>query len=164
MCAALSLVVCSSAATPPEPIVTNVSFDTGRTVEVLTSRPLRGSQPGVYTAVIVMHGLGRKAMINCRRVAKAMRMAGVEGLVLAPWFKNRSDSPGTGEHFWKKSGWVQGNLSRDSRHSSARISSFAVVDRLYAELTMPGRFPGLRRIVLAGHSAGAPSPSRPTAR
>ena len=35
-----------------------------------------------------------------------------------------------------------------------RLSSFAVADRLLAELSDAKRFPNLRRIVLAGHSAG----------
>jgi hypothetical protein len=45
----------------------------------------------------------------------------------------------------------QGGLSRNT---SVRISFFTAIDRLLAHLVRSGNFPGLRRIVVVGHSAG----------
>ena len=105
------------------------------------------------------------------RITAAARASGKGAvtLVLAPKFKTADDRPGADEHVWSNDGWPSGDLSQDSKDAAGRLSSFAVVDRLVAELSDATRFPALRRVVLVGHSAGGQfvnrySGGRPTGR
>jgi hypothetical protein len=133
-----------------------LTFATGRSVAYLASAPLRESQPRVEIAIIVVHGADRddeKAFAGIIAAARASGKGPVT-LVLAPKFKAADDSPGADEHFWSNDGWPSGDLSQDAKDQAGRLSSFAVVDRLYGELADATRFPALRRVVLVGHSAG----------
>jgi hypothetical protein len=133
-----------------------LTFATGRSVAYLSSAPLREPQPQVQIAIIVVHGLDRDDESNFARITAAARATGKGPvtLVLAPKFKTAADQPGADEHVWSNDGWPSGDLSQDSKDAAVRLSSFAVVDRLVAELSDATRFPALRRVVLVGHSAG----------
>ena len=61
----------------------------------------------------------------------------------------RSSSPRT-SWIGASEGWKQGDGSK----TSPPVSSFAALDRLIAGIVRSHRFPGLRHIVVAGHSAG----------
>ena len=145
------------AGAPVPSAMERLEFATGRHVACLCDG-LTGSarRPGVRTAVIVIHGLGRQTASNHAAIRAAARASGVqaETMVLAPWFRTRADAPGKDGHFWSRNGWSSGALSRDSQRRRLRLSSFAVVDHLFEALLDRRRFPNLRRIVLAGHSAG----------
>ena len=133
-----------------------LTFSTGRWVKCLSSAPLREPQPRVEIAIIVIHGLGRDDENAFAGIIAAARASGKGPvtLVLAPKFKTADDDPGADEHFWSNDGWPSGDLSQDAKDQAGRLSSFAVVDRLYGELADSTRFPALRRVVLVGHSAG----------
>jgi len=133
-----------------------LTFSTGRSVAYLASAPLRQAQPQVQIAIFVVHGSDRDDEGNFARIMAAARTSGKgpTTLVLAPRFKTVDDRPGADEHVWTNDGWPSGDLSRDGKDAAGRLSSFAVLDRLFAELSDTTRFPGLRRIVLVGHSAG----------
>jgi len=140
----------------PDRWAERLTFATGRSVAYVSSAPLRAPQPRVEIAIIVVHGWDRDDESNFARITAAAR-AGGKGpvaLVLAPKFKTAADRPAADEHVWSNDGWPSGDLSQDSKDSAGRLSSFAVVDRLVAELSDATRFPGLRRVVLVGHSAG----------
>jgi hypothetical protein len=133
-----------------------LTFATGRSVTCLASAPLREPHPQVQIAIIVVHGADRddeKAFAGIIAAARASGKGPVT-LVLAPKFKAADDSPGADGHFWSNDGWPSGDLSQDAKDQAGRLSSFAVVDRLYGELADATRFPGLRQVVLVGHSAG----------
>lgn len=77
-------------------------------------------------------------------------------LVIAPQFLTDRDA---GRHrlgpdvaYWTASGWKGGE---PALAPAAHPSSFAALDALLARLADRQRFPALRRIVIAGHSAGA---------
>ena len=127
-----------------------------RPVTYRSSAPLRELPPLVEIAIIVVHGSDRDDEHACARITAAARASGKGPvtLVLAPKFKTADDQPGADEHVWSNDGWPSGDLSQDAKDLAGRLSSFAVVDRLYAELSDATRFPALRRVVLVGHSAG----------
>ena len=113
-----------------------LTFSTGRWVKCLSSAPLREPQPRVEIAIIVIHGLGRDDENAFAGIIAAARASGKGPvtLVLAPKFKTADDDPGADEHFWSNDGWPSGDLSQDAKDQAGRLSSFAVVDRLYGEL------------------------------
>jgi hypothetical protein len=133
-----------------------LTFASGRSVAYLASAPLREAQPPAQIAIIVVHGSDRDDESNFARITAAARASGKAPvtLVLAPKFKTADDQPGADEHVWSNEGWPSGDLSQDRKDPASRLSSFAVVDRLVAELSDATRFPALRRVVLVGHSAG----------
>lgn len=58
--------------------------------------------------------------------------------------------------YWTSSGWKKGNLSQSSNKNPRpfTVSSFAAVDQIIERLADIQAFPGIARVVVAGHSAG----------
>ena len=73
--------------------------------------------------------------------------------IVAPHFQTSDDDPEADEPFWSSAGWKQGNLSRPEG-PSPRVSSYAGLDRMVDAFLTSSRFPAMREIVVAGHSAG----------
>jgi hypothetical protein len=120
-------------------------------LQTFQNMPLTGSVAATH-AVVVIHGAGRNAAGYFASMMNAATKAGVVGhtLIVAPWFKTRSDKPDHGEAVWSNDGWKQG----DAAITPTPVSSFAVIDRLLTSLADRSRFPNLRWITLSGHSAG----------
>jgi hypothetical protein len=126
---------------------------------VYRNAPLSGS-PQITNAVVVVHGIQRNANSYFAGMMAAALSSHVEDhtMVVAPWFQTAQDHPGTYGPYWvdqppKRAdapGWMQG----DSAVRPANLSSFAVMDDLLATLADARRFPNLRSITVAGHSAG----------
>lgn len=162
------LVVASACSNPAEPVATTprceraissceVAFETlpGRAVPVHRSHPLDRADTTVAQALVVVHGSSRNSASGFETGVEAAREAGVlaSTLIVAPRFRTADDEPESGAPYWSSGGWKRGHLS-SSESGDSRISSYAVLDRILAEIAMPGRFPRLSRIVVAGHSAG----------
>ena len=166
MCVAFGVLLWAAACVPGmaaepaaqeiKPRVVRLEFPSGRWVSCLCNADPQRPQPQVRIAVIVIHGYGGSSTNNLPWIVQAARRSGklAETLLLAPQFHSAADQPQPGEHYWSKGGWAAGDRSKDSQDADKRLSSFAVADRLFAELSDAKRFPNLRRIVLAGHSAG----------
>lgn len=131
-------------------------FPTGKSVSILSSSTFPQTDSRITLAIIVIHGIERQAPSGLSRLVRAARMENreAETLVVAPAFLTAGDKRLSNQHFWSSSGWSEGNLSQDSELKTRRLSSFEVVDRIYRELIAPGRYPGLKRIAVVGHSAG----------
>lgn len=127
----------------------------GLRVPVYRSHALDHPDTLVSQALIVIHGSARNAAYTFETgVAVARDADALETtLILAPWFRTLEDGPEAGAPYWSSGGWKRGHLSVTGSHTS-RVSSYAVLDRLLADIATPGRFPRLSRIVVAGHSAG----------
>jgi pimeloyl-ACP methyl ester carboxylesterase len=111
----------------------------------------------VTRAVVVIHGNGRNADSYFNRMVEAAVMSEVvpHTLVVAPHFTIDIDSLTRDDHeaYWRGSNhWKRGNQS--VRRNGKRISSFKVIDEILVSLTNRRRFPNLKKIVIAGHSAG----------
>lgn len=120
------------------------------------SHALEAAHPEIDTAIIMIHGVNRDADRYFRLTAKAAKRAGRRDttLVIAPRFRSPEDRPEPGELAWASNGWKVG---RDA--VAPGVSSFEVVDALLARLD-PAKYPALRQVIVAGHSAGGQFVSR----
>jgi len=105
--------------------------------------------------VVVVHGTDRNADAYFATMVATLEAAGVlsSSLVVSPRFQALDDAPRADEPYWSTEGWKRGDLSA-SDSPLARISSFAAMDTLLFLIADPRRFPGLRSVVVTGHSAG----------
>lgn len=131
---------------------------------VFADRPLAAAgDTGV--AVVVLHGTLRNADTYRDGMVAAVEAASVAGptLVIAPQFLAPPDGdPAAGGHelppdlpVWSLEGWKAGaGALQPAGLDAAASSSFAALDAVLAYLADRRRFPALRRVVVAGHSAG----------
>ena len=118
-------------------------------------------------AVIVVHGWGGGAKENnCRALGEDFAKRGAKAYVVTPMFPRRSvlrkaGVAEDGRAIWGDS-WdvpgVAGSPADDWRGGGdavgTALSSFDVVDRIIGTLCDKTRYPAMKRIVLAGFSAG----------
>jgi len=135
-----------------------------------TSDPLElEAQSVVETAFIVVHGSGRNPddYLCCAQSA-ALSLQADTTMILAPWFlapKDKVDNittTTTGSTTmkaeplrWTENGPIAHTWRYGADSIQHNVSSYAVVDEMvHRFLSDHKRFPSLRRIVVAGHSAG----------
>jgi hypothetical protein len=115
-------------------------------------------QAGITRVVVLVHGLSRDAdayFATAQQAQAAAGPAGVGAMMLAPHFLTQADvaahhgDPALLRWEWDK--WASGGASVEP----VQISAFAAMDALLLALADRVRFPDLRTVVLAGHSAGA---------
>jgi pimeloyl-ACP methyl ester carboxylesterase len=129
----------------------------GGHVEVWRSHALtQGVHSGVTRAYLMVHGTNRNAEDYFRWALASATAAGEleKTVVVAPHFKartrdERGDGVDPGEWFWTNEGWKAGEAALNGEPSS-----FDVMDALLAAFNDEKRFPALKEIVVAGHSAG----------
>lgn len=129
----------------------SLTLPTGAKFRVVANFPMAGAKD-VTRAVIVVHGDGRTARADFDRMLAAARAAGVDRhtIIVAPWFlADGRDQLAPEEIAWQDQTWKQGYGSEQGD-----LSSFMVMDQLVASLASRDRFPAMRHITLAGHSAG----------
>lgn len=102
-------------------------------------------------AVIMVHGLNRNADDYFSYLMTTLLAEGLaeETILIAPFFKQAAEAQGE-DFYWSGSGWREGRQSA----STAKISSFAVLDQLIEQLADRDRFPVLERIIVIGQSSG----------
>jgi pimeloyl-ACP methyl ester carboxylesterase len=127
----------------------------GAELPLYASAQLGEPKPDLDHAVVVIHGTLRNADIYFPGMMEARRKAGARSLVIAPQFLARVDLEkhglaGSRLARWSLDGWKEGALSE----SDPAISSFAALDGVLDHLADRARYPALRSIVVAGHSAG----------
>jgi len=118
---------------------------------------LKHQNSNITQAVVVIHGSNRNADTYFNQMVKAAEISNKfpNMLIVAPHFSIENDSLShpDREVYWRASNhWKRGNKS--TRKLNDRISSFEVVDEILQGLVNTHRFPNLKKIVLAGHSAG----------
>lgn len=116
-----------------------------------------GAHPTVERAFIIVHGTGRNAEDYFRwALAATMAADQIDGTaVVAPHFKartrdDRGDDVAPGEWYWTNEGWKSGEAALNGK-----TFSYDVMDRILELFNDVTRFPNLKEIVVAGHSAGA---------
>jgi pimeloyl-ACP methyl ester carboxylesterase len=114
--------------------------------------------PAVNRVVIVVHGTLRNADVYFHSAERARDAAGVSDrttLLIVPQFLTEADinahhlPPATLR--WSSDGWKAG----DPAEGPVPLSSFDAFDAVLARLADTSRFPALRSVIVAGHSAGA---------
>ncbi|WP_240655408.1 hypothetical protein [Paraburkholderia phosphatilytica] len=133
-----------------------VSYD----FPVYANRPLDGDLSSIEQIVIVQHGINRDGDAYFAASDSTMRAVHADPnkvLLVAPDFPALQDSAkgfGADLPMWKSGGetnWAEGAASIDPTH----VSSMQVYDDLLRQLTDRTRTPALKRLIIAGHSAGA---------
>ena len=113
--------------------------------------------PAIQRALIIIHGRLRNAQTYLGSAEQAAARAGQSSntLVIAPQFLNPLD---TARHplpdtllRWHANDWMAGEPAL----GPIPLSSYAVLDAILQRLSDRRRFPGLKDIVIAGHSGGA---------
>lgn len=155
----------NAAAVAPPPCVTAapactewVPLGGGARALVYRTYPLTARHDGIRRALVMVHGQGRDADNYFRTSVAAAFLAGalpdtlVVSLRLASRDGGCQDTLAQDEVNWPCSGnsWRAGGVSV----SHATLTSYDFADAVLRSLANKDRFPGLRQIVLAGHSAG----------
>ncbi|BBK31021.1 hypothetical protein EDC65_1539 [Stella humosa] len=129
---------------------------------VFANRSIDRAGEGVHRAVIVLHGTLRNADTYLDGMVDAVAAAGFSGetLVVAPQFLADVDAKAhdlaPDMLRWTLEGWKIGaGAAQPPGLDPAASSSFAALDAVIRHFADRARFPGLRQVVIAGHSAGA---------
>jgi hypothetical protein len=135
----------------------SLGHDPGYRFALFSNHPLDGPLTDIAQVVLIQHGLARNGVGYYRTGLELMRELRVDAahtLLLAPQFfvtKDEGRAGLEGVPLWTSGGWLAG---RAAARGETKPSSLAVYDDLLAWLADRGRLPALKRIVLAGHSAG----------
>jgi hypothetical protein len=124
--------------------------------------PLGERNEIVERALIVIHGTNRnaKGYYDYTLNAAIKAGSGKNTIILAPQFLIEDDVNNLNLEneivFWSNNGWKGGDESQSTTQHprSTRISSFSVIDTILNRLSSRDKFPNLKHIVIAGHSAG----------
>ena len=121
---------------------------------VYASHSLARRNPAITRALIMVHGTGRNADHYFETAMAAAFLAGAleTTIVIAPHIIAANDTPRVNEVKWPNGGvsWRAGGMS--STHPT--LSAFDIADELLRKLSDKKVFPNLKKIVVAGHSAG----------
>jgi len=131
---------------------------------VYRTQALDAPSPAVTRALIVVHGAGRNADGYFRTAVAAAFLAGAlnDTLVISPRFASNdgtcTDVLASDEISWTCSGnsWRTGGVAKPNE----TLTSFDLVDEILRRIARKDLFPGLRAIVVSGHSAGGQYVSR----
>ncbi len=125
----------------------------GRDLPYYRSHGLESAHPAIEHLVLIQHGNSRNAWdyYDTLAAAAAVRDPG-RTAVLAPLFQASNGSCGydtkaPNDLYWGCSDWKEGGAARN-----ATIDSYAALDALIAAAKVA--FPRLRRVTIAGYSAG----------
>jgi hypothetical protein len=127
------------------------------------SFPLEQSNASAERAIIIIHGIERRADLSFDALLQSAKHAGSADettLLFAPQFLMEADVDAHpvdySVPYWTGSRWAQGDQSsssmRNPRHGS--VSSFLILDKILERLGDRSAFPRLKWIIVAGHSAG----------
>lgn len=115
-----------------------------------------GANPRIERAYIMVHGTNRNAEEYFRWTLASALVAGEleTTAVVAPHFKartasGRGDEVAPGEWYWTNDAWKAGEAALNGK-----VFSFEVMDRILECFNDAARFPDLKEVVVAGHSAG----------
>jgi len=129
------------------------------------SHPLDELNTGIDRAIIVIHGVLRNADVYFENMSFAAEKTGTRSstLIIAPQFlveedittfELTDDIPFWGEETGE--GWKKGenSLTTEFNQRLTTISSFGVVDQIIRMVVNQEIFPNLKKVIIAGHSAG----------
>jgi pimeloyl-ACP methyl ester carboxylesterase len=135
---------------------------------VYRNYPLQTKNDAITRAFIFVHGINRDADNHFRTALAAAFLAGAlnDTVIVAPRFASNSSVPGNqiggcGDSLApEEANWICETQRADSWRSgggevgNGKASSFDFVDEIVRRLARREVFPNLKKIVVAGHSAG----------
>lgn len=125
---------------------------------VYANHPLNGDLRRIREVVFVQHGLQRNGDDYYDAGAALLKASGRnpdEVLLIAPNFPGTPDGAKGFANMphWSVQGWIGGEDAVSG--ASGDLSSLQVLDDLVAFVTDKSRLPGVKEVVVAGHSGGA---------
>jgi len=122
---------------------------------VYANKDVTETNYNVKEIVIVVHGLGRNGdgyYQTAQSTLNQVRPDQTNILLVAPQFVSPDDQKKglTGFAMWAPNTWASGQNALNV----PGLSSYDAIDELLVLLADKGKYPSLRKIVLAGHSAG----------
>lgn len=134
-------------------LTVHTSSGTGE-VPIHVSKDWTTLQTDITRAVIIVHGWPRRDVRADEYISQRAGAAAHNTLFITPQFLIDADVVNhqlpAKTLRWSTTGWRQGY----DAVAPAPISSFDVIDNIFQQLADHSRFPNLKKIVLAGHSAG----------
>jgi hypothetical protein len=125
-------------------------------IPIVTSHALDKNNNDTEYLIIMIHGAGlnaNKAFATGQKIIESLEMPKNHFWVLAPQIIEGVKLDEKGLLFWDRR-WRSGGMSLSTRLNKdlPSLSSFEVIDRLLDAAIKPN--PGIRRIIILGHSAG----------
>ena len=134
---------------------------------IYRTHPLGARAEGVTAAFILVHGASRDADNYFRHALAAAFLAGAleRTVVIAPRFASSDgatcrDALGPREANWSCEGGRESWRTGGAAVNDGAVTSFDVADEILRTLARKDRFPDLKAVVFAGHSAGGQFVSR----
>jgi hypothetical protein len=116
-----------------------------------SNKDINTADETVKRLIIVVHGTNRTASNYFASMSTAAKDANsTDSLIIAPHFTIAGDVSETDVPIWTNEGWKGG----DNSSTTSKISSYTVIDNFISTIIDGKKFPNLKRIVVAGHSAG----------
>lgn len=114
------------------------------------SHDLETTNAAIQNLVVIQHGNSRNAWSYYDDVSgPAFARDPLHTAVIAPLFQILSDPKAPGDLYWFTADWKEGKAARNE----AQVDSFAALDALIKKAK--AAFPNLKRVTVAGYSAGA---------
>jgi len=137
-------------------------------VLIYRNYPLEAKNENITRALIFVHGINRDADNHFRTVLAAAFLAGAlnNTIIISPRFASNSNAPGNQIGDCRdtlapdEANWICEKQRADSWRSGGgevgndKLTSFDFMDEIVRLLAHKDVFPNLKRIVVAGHSAG----------
>jgi pimeloyl-ACP methyl ester carboxylesterase len=137
-------------------------------VLIYRNYPLEAKNENITRALIFVHGINRDADNHFRTVLAAAFLAGTlnNTIIISPRFASNSNAPGNQIGDCRdalasdEANWICETQRADSWRSGGgevgndKVTSFDFMDEIVRRLGRKDVFPNLKRIVVAGHSAG----------
>ena len=137
-------------------------------VLIYRNYPLEAKNENITRALIFVHGINRDADNHFRTVLAAALLASAlnNTVIVSPRFASNSNAPGNqigdchDTMAPDEANWICETQRADSWRSGGgevgnnKLSSFDFMDEVVRRLAQKDVFPNLKRIVVAGHSAG----------
>lgn len=136
-----------------------LSISNNSTIEVFRNNSLDQVHCNVTHAVIVIHGRDRNPADYFSYTMSAATLANrsKNSLIISPYFREQDDARVPTDLYWNRAAgsassfdWAMGG----DAYAPEKLSSFRTVDAIIKSIASSGKFPNLKSIVVAGHSAG----------
>ena len=119
-------------------------------LRVFANYNLRENKQKMSNLVIVVHGLRMGAAANLRFFQSAIRSAKRgKTLVISFFMPNTERRPSASHFYWTRAAWRYGGNAQNTKNNSFRMT-----DMILNQIFTASEFAHVKRVLIAGHSAG----------
>ncbi len=145
------------------PLVFDIHKNGGtQSIRYAANHPLNILDTNINTVLVYIHGINRNGLDYFEYGEDAVKLAKQKKktLLVAPQYADESDLDyyhlNNTFLYWKKTEWKDGytSISDNNRPQEVKISSYEIMDSLLNNILTSNKFPNIKMVVVAGHSAG----------